>query len=85
MNQESTEMSKDRPFPWLCSNCFTPTVVPTVIDYTAKVKCDGVIRELHLPAIEIPSCQTCGTTVITSAVDERINDALRSRLGLPVN
>jgi putative zinc finger/helix-turn-helix YgiT family protein len=71
-----------RPFPWVCSNCFTSTVVPTVIDYTAKVKHDGVIHELHLPALEVPRCQTCGETIITTAVDERINDALRSRLRL---
>jgi putative zinc finger/helix-turn-helix YgiT family protein len=55
-------------------------VVPTVIDYTAKVKHDGVVHELHVPELEIPRCETCGETVITTAVDERINDALRSRL-----
>jgi putative zinc finger/helix-turn-helix YgiT family protein len=60
----------------------TPTVVPTVIDYTAKVKHDGVVHELRLPALEVPRCKTCGETVITTAVDERINDALRSRLRL---
>jgi putative zinc finger/helix-turn-helix YgiT family protein len=60
----------------------TPTVVPTVIDYTARVKQDGVVHELHLPALEVPRCQTCGEIIITSAVDERINGALRSRLRL---
>jgi putative zinc finger/helix-turn-helix YgiT family protein len=60
----------------------TPTVVPTVIDYTAKVKHDGVIHELHLPALEVPRCQTCGELVITTAVDERINEALRAHLRL---
>src|SRR5438105_2041527 len=74
--------AKVRPFPWLCSNCCTPTVVPTIIDYTARVKHDGVIHELHLPALEVPRCQTCGETVITTAVDERINETLRSHLGL---
>lgn len=60
----------------------TLTVVPTVMDYTAKVKQDGVIYELHLPALEIPRCRTCGETLITSTVDEKVNDALRSRLCL---
>ncbi len=73
---------RSRPFPWPCPNCCTATVVPTVIDYTAKVKQDGVIHELYLPAIEVPRCKICGETVITTAVDERINDALRSRLRL---
>jgi putative zinc finger/helix-turn-helix YgiT family protein len=73
---------KERPFPWRCSDCFTQTVVPTVIDYVAKVKQDGVLHELHLPGIEVPRCQTCGGLTITSAVDERVNDALRLRLRL---
>ncbi len=71
-----------RPFPWPCADCYTLTVVPTVTDYTAKVKHDGVIHELRLPALEIPRCQTCGETVITTAIDEQINDALRAHLRL---
>lgn len=82
MAPKKTTEPTARPFPWPCSNCFTATVVPTFIDYTAKVKHDGVVYELHLPAVEVPRCRTCGETVITEAVDERINDALRSRLRL---
>jgi putative zinc finger/helix-turn-helix YgiT family protein len=52
------------------------------MDYTAKVKQDGVVHEIHLPQIEIPRCQTCGETVITTAVDERLNEALREQLRL---
>jgi putative zinc finger/helix-turn-helix YgiT family protein len=52
------------------------------MDYTAKVKHDGVVYELHLPSLEIPRCQTCGETYTTSAVDEQVSDALRSRLHL---
>ncbi len=71
---------RTRPFPWPCPNCLSATVVPTVIDYTAKVKHDGVVHELHMPALEVPRCTQCGETIITTAVDERINEALRSRL-----
>src|SRR5260370_26220780 len=73
---------RERPLPWRCSDCFTQTVVPTVIDYVAKVKQDGVIHELRLPGIEVPRCQSCGALTITTAVDERVNDALRSHLRL---
>src|SRR5438552_17888316 len=76
------QQPKSRPFPWLCSDCGTRTVVPTVVDFTAKVKHDGVIHELHLPQIEVPQCQTCGSQVVTPEVDERVNDALRSKLHL---
>jgi putative zinc finger/helix-turn-helix YgiT family protein len=71
-----------RPFPWPCANCLTRTVVPTVIVYTAKVKHDGTVHEFHFPALEVPHCQTCGETYSTTAVDEQISDALRSRLHL---
>jgi putative zinc finger/helix-turn-helix YgiT family protein len=82
MPTKKTRQPSARPFPWPCSNCYTLTVVPTVIDYTAKVKHDGTVHELRLPALEVPRCQTCGEVVITSAVDEGINDALRSHLRL---
>jgi len=82
MPAKSAKEPRSRPFPWPCADCYTLTVVPTVIDYTAKVKHDGVVYELHLPSLEIPRCQTCGETVITTAIDERINDALRARLRL---
>jgi putative zinc finger/helix-turn-helix YgiT family protein len=71
-----------RPYPWPCSNCGTLTVVPTVLDYTAEVKHDGVVHELHLSEIEIPRCQTCGDLTITVNVDDRVNDALRAHLQL---
>jgi putative zinc finger/helix-turn-helix YgiT family protein len=82
MSSQNPREAKLRPFPWPCADCYTLTVIPTVMDYTAKVKHDGVVHELHLPSVEIPRCQTCGETYITTAVDERINDALRSRLHL---
>ncbi len=82
MSSRSQKESKLRPFPWPCADCYTLTVVPTIMDYTAKVKHDGVVYELHLPGIEIPRCQTCGETYTTSAIDEQVNDALRSRLHL---
>jgi len=52
------------------------------MDYTAKVKHDGIVYELQLPSLEIPRCQTCGETYTTTAVDEQVSDALRTRLHL---
>lgn len=82
MDKKKSSESRDRPFPWLCADCCTRTVVPTVIDHTAKVKHDGVVYELHLPGIEIPRCQTCGEIYPTVAVDDQVSDALRQRLRL---
>lgn len=80
--QENKKERQSRPFPWPCSDCLTRTVVPTVIEHKAQVKHDGVVYELHFPALEIPRCQTCGEIYSTTAVDEQINDALRARLRL---
>ena len=82
MPLRNSRESKSRPFPWPCADCYTLTVVPTVMDYTAKVKHDGVIYELLIPSLEVPRCQTCGETYTTNAVDEQVSDALRSQLHL---
>src|SRR5688572_4791247 len=82
MSRKNENEPRSRPFPWPCSDCFTRTVVPAVIEHTAKVKHDGTVYELHFPALEIPRCKTCGETYTTPAVDEQINDALRCRLRL---
>ena len=82
MRVRNTESSATRPFPWPCPNCVTLTVEPTVIDHVAKVKQDGIVYELRLPGIEVPRCLTCGETIITTEVDEKINDELRTHLHL---
>jgi putative zinc finger/helix-turn-helix YgiT family protein len=82
MPRQKNQERKHRPFPWVCSNCATLTVRPAVIEYTAKVAQDGVIHEIHFPAIEVPQCPTCKEVVITTDVDEQINDALREKLHL---
>jgi len=82
MSSKKSNESRGRSFPWLCVDCFTHTVVPTVMDHAAKVKHDGVIYELHLPNVEVPRCQTCGATYPTDAVDDQVSDALRARLRL---
>lgn len=82
MSSRKPRETKPRPFPWPCAECYTLTVVPTVMDYTAKVKHDGVAYELHLPAIEVPRCQTCDETYTTAAIDEQVSDALGSQLHL---
>ena len=73
---------RSRPYPWPCFQCLADTVVPTIIDYDARVKHDGAIHELRIEALEVPRCATCGETTITIAADERISAALRLHLGL---
>jgi DNA-binding transcriptional regulator YiaG len=82
MSSKKQQEAKSRPIPWPYSDCFTRTVVPTVVDYTARVTHDGVIHELLLSRIEVPRCQTCSNLAMTTVADERVNESLRSRLHL---
>ena len=82
MSSNTNGTRRNLPFPWPCTNCLTSTVVPAIIAYTAKIKHDGMIHELHFPALKVPRCPNCGETVITTAIDDRINEAFRARLRL---
>lgn len=82
MPAKESRKAKGRPFPWMCPSCQTRTVVPTSIDYSTTVKHDGSAYEVQLPNVEAPRCTSCGETIITVAVDEKINDALRAQLRL---
>jgi len=78
----SRKAKPPRLFPWPCSTCGAATVVPRAGEFTAKVKHDGVVHELHLQKLRIPRCSICGEETITTAIDEKINDALRAKLRL---
>jgi len=81
-NREKKPRNADRPFPWRCRQCRQETVVPTRIDYPAKVNCDGRLVSFVAKGIEIPICQNCGDNRFTLEVDDQINAALCTRLGL---
>ena len=76
MSAKKQQEPKSRPFPWLCSDCVTRTVVPTVIDFTTKVKHDGVI---HVMVRHIVSCgflRQLRRTLIEAGADRK-----RTRFG----
>jgi putative zinc finger/helix-turn-helix YgiT family protein len=72
----------DRPFPWPCVNCLKDEVYPETISYTAKVKHDGRLHEIHLPELTIPKCRACGELVFSNSADDQILMALRLHLRL---
>ncbi len=61
-----------RPFPWRCSNCKKKEVRLAIVPYTAKVKQDGRIYEIAIPALEIPKCDACGELVFNDNADEQV-------------
>jgi putative zinc finger/helix-turn-helix YgiT family protein len=72
----------DRPFPWKCPSCLKCEVFPDEISYTAEIKHDGILHSVHLPALRIPKCRSCGEVLFGDSADEQINSALRSLLRL---
>jgi putative zinc finger/helix-turn-helix YgiT family protein len=58
------------------------SVRPEVIAYRARVKHDGVVHEIEIPALEVPRCRSCGELIFDDHVDDQINAALRSYLNL---
>jgi len=63
-----------------CPVCLAMGVRPEVIAYTAKVKHDGVLHSIAIPALEIPKCHSCGELIFDDHVDDQINAALRAHL-----
>jgi len=82
MNSQKDRERKCRPFPWDCPDCGKRTVVPAEISYTAESKYDGTVHSVHLPALKVPQCESCGALVFTDSADEQINAALRKELAL---
>ncbi len=65
-------MKTARPFPWVCPSCAREAVVPQVIQYSTLVKRDGVVYDVKIPDLEVPSCSACGEVIITDSADARI-------------
>jgi putative zinc finger/helix-turn-helix YgiT family protein len=80
--REKKPRNADRPFPWQCRQCRQETVVPTRVDYPAKVNYDGRLVSFVAKGIEVPICQRCGDKRFTLEVDDQINAALCAHLGL---
>jgi hypothetical protein len=40
------------------------------------------LHSIHIPDLEVPACGACGEKVFTEQVDDQINNALRTALGL---
>jgi putative zinc finger/helix-turn-helix YgiT family protein len=72
----------NRPFPWKCPVCLSREVYPAKIPYTLEVAHDGVTHTVHVPALEVPQCRSCGELLFNDGADEQINEALRSQLCL---
>lgn len=82
MSSDTKREQGDRPFPWRCPNCRQREVVPQTIPYTIDVKHDGLMHNIHLPALTVPKCRSCGHLLFDDGADEQISSALRQHLRL---
>jgi DNA-binding transcriptional regulator YiaG len=58
---------------------FSPTVLPT---YTIQIDHDGRKYEISVADLSVLRCSECGDIQLDDAADERINEALRAKIGL---
>jgi DNA-binding transcriptional regulator YiaG len=72
----------ERPFPWRCRHCGKDQVHLQAISYDAEVRHDGRLHQFTIARLEAPVCRNCRKMVVTEAVDDQINAALRAQLHL---
>jgi putative zinc finger/helix-turn-helix YgiT family protein len=71
-----------RPFPRKCPNCREQAVWPTNVDYTAEMGHDGSMYQVTVPGLEVLECRQCQARMLSDESSEKLNDALRLRVGL---
>ena len=82
MFENNPTTAKARPFPWRCVGCGAMEVYPIATDYTAAMKHDTHIYAIRVPDLAIPTCGKCGSQTFSIGDDDRLFEALRSRIGL---
>ena len=74
--------TQGKPFPWLCTECGRKEVRLATVSHTSKIRHDGRIYIVELPALRVPRCESCGELVFDNDAGEQIYQALREQLGL---
>jgi putative zinc finger/helix-turn-helix YgiT family protein len=73
---------RTKPFPWRCPACAKKAVQPAEVGYTARIKHDGRLHDVEVPALRCTRCESCGELVLGADSDEQIIRALRDKLRL---
>ena len=85
MNDNNTSRPKHpvgaaRPFPRRCRHCGKNEVRLATIAYDAEVRHDGRLHQFKIAELHAPVCRACKKMVVTEAVDDQLNAALRTHL-----
>ena len=81
-NKAKSPVGAERPFPWRCRSCGKVDVYLQTVRYDAEVRNDGRLHQFTIAKLDCPVCKSCGKIVVTEAVDDQINVALRKHLHL---
>jgi putative zinc finger/helix-turn-helix YgiT family protein len=73
---------KEKPFPWKCGHCREKAVYRSTMEYRTEIAYDGRTYTVTVPDLEVPRCQKCGTLILDSPANRRIDDTFRQQLGL---
>ncbi|GDY00002.1 hypothetical protein LBMAG48_24050 [Phycisphaerae bacterium] len=71
-----------RPYPWRCGTCGNKSVGPAVVPFTATLKHENTVHEVHLEAMPANKCDVCGEISVGEDADTMARDKLRETLGL---
>ncbi|HEY7116470.1 MAG TPA: type II TA system antitoxin MqsA family protein [Tepidisphaeraceae bacterium] len=81
--QHAAAGERRRNYPIRCINCGKKAVSPVIARrHTVTKNHDGRAYDLVVEHLPVTRCQECGETFFTDESDDRINVALRERLGL---
>lgn len=79
---ESRPKSRSFSRPPKCPSCGKRALKDGVADYSTKAKYDGRLYDLHLEKLPALVCSECSEHVFGVDADERIQDALREKVGV---
>src|SRR5947209_9104517 len=78
----ATKALADRLQAWQCARCGQRVMRMECFPYSCQVGHDDTMYDVTVPDLEAPRCQNCGAIVLTSAANERIDNAFRVKAGL---
>lgn len=78
----TTTHPTNRSFPRTCVKCRAKSVVQTTVARTCEIKYDGKLLSVNVPDLPVEQCSACGNVTVGAESEARIDDAVRSHIGL---
>lgn len=69
---------KHRPFPWRCFFCGEYEVHPETVPHDCKVRWNGELHDVHVPAYTQYRCHKCGEIIVDRVAEDQVTAAMES-------